>query len=82
MISMWVPVRKGDSVIDELFSAWLAVPAGVGNGAIIRPSVLLPGMINPVCFRIEVGPSRSEPKAPEPTSATVTSPATPERRQP
>jgi DnaJ-class molecular chaperone len=38
--------------IDELFSAWLAVPPGVNDGAVLKPSALLPGMIRPVSFRV------------------------------
>lgn len=38
--------------IDELFSAWLAVPPGVADGAVLKPSALLPGMIRPVSFRV------------------------------
>jgi len=42
-------VRK----VRELFSAWLAVPPGVGAGEVIAPSVELPGM-DPVRFRIQL----------------------------
>ena len=66
-ISMRVPVRcpacAGDAAqscakcgstrtIDELFSAWLAVPPGIADGAILNPSALLPGMVRPVSFRV------------------------------
>lgn len=40
--------------IDELFSAWLAVPPGVVDGAILKPSALLPGMVRPVAFRVRL----------------------------
>ena len=51
-IAMRVPLRTADNqVVDELFSAWLAVPPGVNDGEILPPSVLLPGMINRVLFR-------------------------------
>ena len=68
-ISMRVPVRcpacAGDAAqscakcgstrtTDELFSAWLAVPPGVIDGALLRPSALLPGMIRSVSFRIRL----------------------------
>jgi len=43
--------------IDELFSAWLAVPPGVQSGSILAPSALLPGMVHPVHFRMQVRPS-------------------------
>lgn len=38
-------------MIDELFSAWLAVPPGAVDGAILKPSALLPGMV-PISFRV------------------------------
>lgn len=40
-------------MIDELFSAWLAVPPGVVDGAALKPSALLPGMV-PVSFRVRL----------------------------
>lgn len=66
-IAMRVPVRcpgcAGDGgqscakcgstrTVDELFSAWLAVPPGVIDGAVLKPSALLPGMVHPVSFRV------------------------------
>jgi molecular chaperone DnaJ len=68
-ISMPVPVRcpacaadaagscarcgtKG--TVDELFSAWLAVPPGVADGAVLAPSALLAGMVRPVSFRVRL----------------------------
>jgi curved DNA-binding protein CbpA len=53
-ISMWVPVRSVSGIADELFTAWLAVPPGVTEGAILTPSVLLPGMVRPVSFRVRL----------------------------
>jgi curved DNA-binding protein CbpA len=53
-ISMRVPVRRDEKVVDELFSAWLAVPPGVLDGEILPPSALLPGMINRVLFRVRI----------------------------
>lgn len=44
----------GKRVIDDLFSAWLAVPPGVHDGEILPPSALLPGMINRVLFRVRL----------------------------
>jgi hypothetical protein len=41
--------------IDELFSAWLAVPPGVADGAVLAPSALLRGMVRPVSFRVRLG---------------------------
>ena len=38
-------------VVDDLFSAWLAVPPGVRDGEILPPSAYLPGAINRVLFR-------------------------------
>jgi hypothetical protein len=40
--------------IDELFSAWLAVPPGVADGALLALSALLRGMVRPVSFRVRV----------------------------
>jgi len=66
-ISMRVPVRcptcVGDKsvscarcgttgIADEPFSAWLAIRPGVPDGAVLRPSALLPGMIGPLSFRV------------------------------
>ena len=41
----------GKRIVDDLFSAWLAVPPGVLDGEILPPSAYLPGMINRVLFR-------------------------------
>ena len=41
-------------MVDDLFSAWLAVPPGVTHGAVLKPSALLPGMLRPVSFRIRL----------------------------
>ena len=47
--------RCGDKrVVDDLFSAWLAVPPGVQDGEILPPSALLPGMLNRVVFRVRL----------------------------
>jgi len=66
-ISMRVPVRcpgcVGDAsvacdrcgqtgMVDEPFSAWLAIRPGVADGAVLSPSALLPGMLGPLAFRI------------------------------
>ena len=67
-ISMWVPVHcpecktgaascprcEGRGTVDELFSAWLAVPPEVTDGTLLDPSKLLPGMVRPVRFRMRV----------------------------
>jgi DnaJ-class molecular chaperone len=67
-ISMRVPVRcpcvtdgtaacaRCDSLrtVEDLFSAWLAVPPEVADGVLLTPSALLPGMIRPVSFRVRV----------------------------
>lgn len=50
-IAMRVPVKRDGVVHEELFSAWLAVPPGVEDGAELTPSVLLHGM-EPLRFRI------------------------------
>ena len=66
-ISMRVPVRcpacVGDTsvscarcrttgIADEPFSAWLAIRPGVADGAVLRPSALLPGMLGPLSIRV------------------------------
>ena len=68
-IAMRVPVRcqacaadssracnrcAGKRVVDELFSAWLAVPPGVNDGEILPPSAYLPGMMQRVLFRVRL----------------------------
>ena len=40
--------------VEELYSAWLAVPPGVADGTILEPSARLPGMIRPLSFRMRV----------------------------
>ena len=45
----------GTRVVDDLFSAWLAVPPGVQDGEILPPSALMPGMIHRVLFRARLG---------------------------
>ncbi len=42
----------GRRTIDELFSAWLALPPGVTDGTTLMPSAVLPGMVWPLSFRI------------------------------
>jgi hypothetical protein len=71
MISLRVPVRcpacAGESLascnrcansrtVEELFSAWLALPPGVTEGTILTPSAVLPGMLRPVTFRVRLRP--------------------------
>src|SRR5687768_16316067 len=66
-VSMRVPVRcqacaadanrpcsrcAGKRVVDDLFTAWLAVPPGVNDGEILPPSAYLPGMVHRVLFRV------------------------------
>jgi molecular chaperone DnaJ len=38
--------------IDELFTAWLAVPPGVAEGTHLIPSAMLPGMVGSLSFRV------------------------------
>ena len=44
----------GKRTVRELFSAWLAVPPGVTAGEVLAPSVELPGMVEPVRFRVQL----------------------------
>jgi molecular chaperone DnaJ len=46
----------GKRVVDDLFSAWLAVPPGVHDGEILPPSAHLAGMLNRVLFRARLSP--------------------------
>lgn len=66
-ISMRVPVRcdacagaGGNAcprcgsrrAVDEVFSAWLAIPPGVVDGTRLDPSAQLEGVVRPVTFRV------------------------------
>jgi DnaJ-class molecular chaperone len=42
----------GSRVIDETYSAWLALRPGVTDGTVLRPSAQLPGVIREVAFRV------------------------------
>ncbi len=52
-IAMRVPVHDEMTGVlgEDLFAAWLAVPPGVTDGAVLTPSARLPGM-RPVSFRV------------------------------
>jgi DnaJ-class molecular chaperone len=67
MISLRVPVRcsacaanplvscnrcANSRTVEELFSAWLALPPDVTDGTILTPSAMLRGMLRPVTFRV------------------------------
>jgi molecular chaperone DnaJ len=53
-------VRCGGSrKVEELFSAWLAVPPGAVDGEVLTPSAELPGTVDPVRFRVEVFKGRA-----------------------
>ena len=45
---------RGTGTVEELFSAWLAVPPGVKGGEVLVPSADLPGMVEPVRFRVRL----------------------------
>ncbi len=75
-ISLRVPVRcpacagnplascnrcANSRTVEELFSAWLALPPGVTTGTILTPSAVLPGMLRPITFRIRLRP-KATPK--------------------
>jgi DnaJ-class molecular chaperone len=49
---------EGSRTVDELFSAWLAIPPGVAEGELLAPTVELPGMIEPVRFRVRMAAKR------------------------
>jgi hypothetical protein len=42
----------GRRTVHELFSAWLAIPPGIADGSVLYPSAVLPGMVQPVSFRV------------------------------
>jgi molecular chaperone DnaJ len=68
-ISMRVPIRCPDCAdeaagpcercgatraVEEMFSAWMTVTPDVAEGTVLTPSVLLPGMLRPVSFRVRL----------------------------
>ncbi|HEX4795058.1 MAG TPA: DnaJ domain-containing protein [Humisphaera sp.] len=44
----------GTRAVEELFSAWLAIHPGVADGEVLTPSAELPGMIEPMRFRVAI----------------------------
>ena len=42
----------GRRTVEELYAAWLGISPGVAAGEVLIPSADLPGMIEPVRFRI------------------------------
>jgi hypothetical protein len=44
--------------VEELYSAWLAVPPGATDGEVLAPSVELPGMVEPLRFRVRVAETK------------------------
>ena len=44
----------GSRVLDETFSAWLALRPGTADGTELAPSAQLPGVVRPVTFRVRV----------------------------
>ncbi|HWE96522.1 MAG TPA: DnaJ domain-containing protein [Tepidisphaeraceae bacterium] len=65
-VELWCPVCAtadrsaacprcgGSRVVQELFSAWLAVPPGAVGGETLTPSAELPGMVEPMRFRVRL----------------------------
>jgi DnaJ-class molecular chaperone len=49
----------GTRTVEELYSAWLAVVPGVTAGELLTPSAELPGMVEPVRFRVRLAATRS-----------------------
>jgi molecular chaperone DnaJ len=45
-------------MVEDLFSAWLAVSPGIADGTVLHPSALLKGMVRPVSFRMRILPAR------------------------
>jgi len=65
LVELWCPTCAGkkqpacarcggNGTVEELFSAWLAVPPGVTAGEVLAPSVDLPGTVDPVRFRVRL----------------------------
>jgi len=69
MIALRVPIRcpacagnplascnrcANSRTVEELFSAWLALPPGVTDGTVLTPSPVLRGMLRPVTFRVRL----------------------------
>lgn len=48
------PRCGGKRTFEESFAAWLAVPPEVAEGTVLHPSAMLPGMVQPVAFRVRV----------------------------
>jgi curved DNA-binding protein CbpA len=48
------PRCHGRRTIEELYSAWLAIRPGATDGEILTPSATLPGMVQPVRFRVRL----------------------------
>jgi hypothetical protein len=44
----------GSRKVEELFSAWLALRPGVAAGEVLTPSAELPGMVEPIRFRVRL----------------------------
>ena len=44
----------GARIVEDLFSAWLAVPPEVADGAVLTPSAQLRGVVRPVSFRVRL----------------------------
>lgn len=45
-------VCNGERQVEDVFSAWIAARPGVADGTILTPSAWLPGMVNPIYFRV------------------------------
>ncbi|HLH52277.1 MAG TPA: DnaJ domain-containing protein [Verrucomicrobiae bacterium] len=54
--------------VEELFSAWLAMPPDVADGTILIPSALLPGMLQPLTFRVRLRSKNPSTNPKEPRS--------------
>jgi molecular chaperone DnaJ/curved DNA-binding protein len=52
------PRCHGQRIIEELYSAWLAIRPGATDGEVLRPSAELPGMVQPVRFRARLRGAR------------------------
>ena len=51
----------GRRTVEELYSAWLAIRPGVTPGEELQPSAELPGMVQPIRFRVQFTQPRHPP---------------------
>ena len=63
------PRCGGSRTVEDLYSAWLAIPPGVTAGEFVTPTVGMPGMVEPVRFRVRLSAAR--PPDPPPADLSL-----------